>query len=353
MAGGGGRQPVNWLGAPPQRGTTAHRRPRVAVLDTGCGEHDWWDDPADPRPDAGTIVTRGTLLDGSPVGLSDPGSDGELTGDVSGPLDGAIDAVAGHGTFICGLVHQLCPDADVLSIRVVHSDGVIIESDLVDALGGLAELIRRHAHGEPDGLAVDVVNLSMGYYHETALDALFDPTMYGLLEAMGRCGTVVVAAAGNDATSRPMFPAAFAGWPDGFEPAPADECAPVVAVGAQNPDGTVALFSNTGPWVEVWAAGAALVSTIPPFDGGFQAEGRVVVGGKVRSSLDPDNFRSGFAVWSGTSFAAPVVAGHLAAALLNSSEQGQFPLDDTEKDPAAGVSRAWNALETAVGLTPS
>ena len=42
MPGWGGRQPVNWLG-----GSTARtdfgdrRRPVVAVLDTGVGEHDW------------------------------------------------------------------------------------------------------------------------------------------------------------------------------------------------------------------------------------------------------------------------------------------------------------------------
>ena len=38
----------------------------------------------------------------------------------------------------------------------------------------------------PDGLPVDVLNMSMGYYHETPYDHLFDPTMSGLLELLGR-----------------------------------------------------------------------------------------------------------------------------------------------------------------------
>lgn len=351
--GRGGRQPVAWVGAAPMRSAVTNRRPRVAVLDTGCGKHRWWDDKADGRPDATTILTRGTLLDGSPVGLSDPATDPEVTGDLSGPLDGAIDALAGHGTFITGLVHQVCPDADVLAVRVVHSDGVIIESELVDALADLSELIRRHAHGEEHGLAVDVVNLSLGYYHETALDPLMDPVMYGLLEAMGRCGTVVVAAAGNDAVSRPMYPAAFSPFPTGFVPAPSSDAAPVVAVGAENPDGTVALFSNTGPWVNVWAPGAAMVSTMPEtFDGGFQPEGKTTALGRVRASLDPDSYRAGFAVWSGTSFAAPVVGAEIAQALLQASESGAYPLLDEESDPSALVARAWNALEQSTSLAP-
>ena len=32
--------------------------------------------------------------------------------------------------------------------------------------------------------------------------------------------------------------------------------------------------------------------------------------------MDPDDYRGGFAVWSGTSFATPVLAAELAAALI-------------------------------------
>ncbi len=89
------------------------------------------------------------------------------------------------------------------------------------------------------------------------------------------------------------------------------------------------------------------------FDGGFQPQGRTFALGQVRASLDPDSFRSGFGVWSGTSFSAPVVAGEVAAALLAASESGDHPLRDEEPGPAALVARAWDALEHSTALTPS
>jgi hypothetical protein len=39
--------------------------------------------------------------------------------------------------------------------------------------------------------------------------------------------------------------------------------------------------------------------------------------GEWRTAIDPDDFTSGFGVWSGTSFAAPVFAGQLAEELLH------------------------------------
>ena len=187
----------------------------------------------------------------------------------------------------------------------------------------------------------------MGYYHETPKDALFDPTMYEILASLGRNGTVVVASAGNDSTARPSFPAAFAPWSNGYAPLPLDPHAvPIVSVGALNPNRTsVALFSNTGYWVRAYELGAAVVSTIPTgFQGGWQPAARTDAWGHVRESIDVDDFSGGFAVWSGTSFAAPVLAGKIAAffddAAAHSEKAG---------DPAAAIDQVWTALEK---LTP-
>ncbi len=207
-------------------------------------------------------------------------------------------------------------------------------------------MARRHRDGEPGGHPIDVLNLSMGYYHETPEDLLFDPTMYDILQRLGDCGVAVVCSAGNDATARPMFPAAFAPWADGHGGAvPHASRVPIVSVGALNPNGTDALFSNAGPWVRAYAPGGAVMSTLPPFQGGLQPMARSEAYTRVRESIDPDDFTGSFAVWSGTSFSAPLFAGRLAARLVGG-------IDPAHDDRSTAVARSWSALTGLTDLLP-
>ena len=282
------------------------------MLDTGCGEHPWLDGVVKRNV---KIDIDGEVVD---IGYTDDETDPEKWFDQVGALDGGIDALSGHGTFISGLIHQACPDADILVWRVVGSDGPIVESELVKTLERIAEVARKHRDGEKGGYPIDVLNLSMGYYHETPKDQQFDKTMYRILEKLGRCGVAVVCSAGNDATAREMFPAAFGPWSFGTPTVPANPNAvPVTSVGALNPNGyTDALFSNAGPWVTTYAEGALVMSTMPPgFQGGLEPVARTEAYQRVRESVDPDNFSAGFALWSGTSFAAPLFAGRVARRL--------------------------------------
>jgi subtilisin family serine protease len=310
----------------------------VALLDTGCGRHDWLDG----------VVQKDVPLGADVIGYDNPLTDPERYGDLVGQLDGVIDPLSGHGTFIAGLVHQACPDADILSWRVVPSEGPIVESDLVASLAQVAELVRRfHADGEAGGgRMIDVLSLSMGYYHETPQDRLFDPTLHAILEDLSAMGTLVVCSAGNDATSRPSFPAAFAPWSDGGGPVPQrPDVLPIVSVGALNPSGrTDALFSNAGLWVRAYATGAAVLSTMPRFEGGLQPVAATKAFGRRRTSIDPDDFRSGFGLWSGTSFAAPLLAGRVAAHLTPALADG-----DT---PEAARARAAAAVEELTTIRP-
>lgn len=329
VPGFGGRGPVAWSGvAPVQRPSMPSRPPVVAMLDTGVGRHPWLKYP---------IVRRHTRVGALPIGLDAPV--GEAAGRTVDTLQGELDPDAGHGTFIAGLIRQTCPDAHILSIRVMHGDGAVAKYDVLQALNRIvlrqAIALKRHnAHN-----LIDVVSLSMGYYHEEPADKAFDYLILRPLRELGRMGVVVVASAGNDATDRHMYPAGFAPHEESRLSERRD-AVPVLSVGARNPDGrSIALFSNQAPWVTCYRPGSAVVSTMPTtFRGGRQPTVRLRAGNYTRQTLDLDNYTGGFGTWSGTSFAAPILAGELAEQLIRRGD-----LDKC--DQQAAVDRGWAAVE--------
>jgi hypothetical protein len=136
---------------------------------------------------------------------------------------------------------------------------------------------------------IDIVNLSLGGYtdHDTPPMA-----MTAALAAMGQ-HRAVVAAAGNQGSSRPFWPAAFPR---------------VLAVGAVEGGGskwTAAGYSNQGAWVDATARGTNLQSTFA------HAQTKVALGATTSPS-DPTITFGGWASWSGTSFATPITAAMLA-----------------------------------------
>lgn len=305
----GGRQPVSFIGADlPNPVLPLSERPVVAILDTGCGSHPWLADRIIPHSEYQ-----------GPLGIDDPATDPDVHPTEESPLDGLIDDAAGHGTFIAGIVAQACPEARILPIRVSDGDGVIKENDLLAALGRLVDIVVNV------GKRVDVVNLSFSYYHESPESESIDGELYPLLKQLREAGCVIVCSAGNDATDRPASPASLHHW-DGPDCGIGDEgnIAPQVTVGALNPSGdSVALFSNVGDWVQTYVRGVSVLSTLPTnFQGSIQADISNSEYARRRQTLDIDDFGDGFAVWSGTSFAAPLIAGRIAAKLAGAAPIG-------------------------------
>jgi hypothetical protein len=234
--------------------------PRITVLDTGVATA--------PNPTAVSFTPPLLQLAANIRGDLD-------VPDASVPPDNYLDPVAGHGTFIAGLIEQLAPGCPVAVRKVVSPLGWVTEWELAGALTAVFLATPRP----------DIVNLSLGG------PALAQPQLLRQAVAdLVAAGVVVVASAGNDGTCVPAYPAAFPG---------------VIAVAALGPEGP-ALWSNYGDWVDACAPGTDLVSSFfTGWDGQFPEI----------NGADPDEFH-GWAVWSGTSFAAPVVVAALAREMV-------------------------------------
>jgi hypothetical protein len=194
------------------------------------------------------------------------------------PGDGFLDDAAGHGTFVLGCIRQVAPHADLRVYRAVDSDGIASEVTVA------CELIRAVKQG-----GAQIVNLSVGCQTP---DDVPPVALKAALEIIGEWEretgreVLVVAAAGNFADTRPCWPAAFRR---------------VVSVAALTPDLQGAPWSSSGPRVTCSTIGEGIYSTFVP--------------GREDPQLDPAATVFGpdaFAVWLGTSFAAPQIAGALA-----------------------------------------
>lgn len=367
FSGGDTRTPVTLLLDPPARRPTEYcgekygRRPVIAVLDTGIRSHPWLEgDPAAAggaySADAdGFVAVDDEIQDA----IRKEGEHARARGDkprqvikdswdrpdADNPLIGELNGALGHGTFIAGIVRQAAPDARVLALRAMHSDDVCNEGDIICGLRHLAKRIALAKAGDLAAM-IDVLSLSFGYYSESPHDMVVTAGLWRAIKVFLDLGVVVAAAAGNSAMSQEFYPAAFA-----LETPAADQV-PVISVGALNPNGTKASFSNDGHWVTAWARGAAVVSTYPPgIDGGRTPELRKPVNRKPPGelppgceALDPDDYSSGFAVWSGTSFSAPYLAALIAGALITGAAGGGASLKLDNTGPGAAADRVVAAL---------
>ncbi len=189
------------------------------------------------------------------------------------PVDNFLDPVAGHGTFIAGIIEQLTPGCDIRVAGVFEPQGDVSVSTLAFQLWRLMV-----EHGP------DIVNFSFG---GTGRAWLFEWLIDHYRE---HHGVVFVGAAGNEGSCVEQYPAALDS---------------VIGVAALGPDGP-APWSNYGPWVNACAPGTDIVSS---FFAGFDGDMPPING------LDSDDFEQ-WATWSGTSFAAPVVVAALAREMV-------------------------------------
>lgn len=222
-----------------------------------------------------------------------------VTGDVEVIDPANIHPYAGHGTFIAGVVRCEAPGAEVRVEGFFPLAGAAFESDMVVQLCQALEL------------GPDIISLSAGTTTRANRPTLSLEVFHQNFLSKVK-GTVLVAAAGNDATRAPFWPAAFP-W--------------AISVGAIDASGQRASFSNFGSWVDVYALGVDLVNAFP--HGDFTCVEPPHVG-------ESRHFE-GLCRWSGTSFSTPVVAGRIAARMSQTGLSARRAADQLLAQARAGA----------------
>jgi len=228
------------------------------------------------QPGASEWLDVSGLPSGSSPGQQQPAFVQQSTAAV---LDGGPYSAFGHGTMTTGLVHLVAPNAKILPLKAFSSNGTGYLSNIVAAL---YYAVQHQAN---------VVNMSFDLTSSS-------PSLTQAVTYANKAGVVLVAAAGNENTSAPVYPAALNNY--------------VVGIASTTNWDSRSSFSNYGSTdVLIAAPGENIVSTFP--------------GGTYGSA-------------SGTSFSSPIVAGTVSLMLNAKSSLNQ--------------NQASNSLSHAIKLTP-
>ena len=178
--------------------------------------------------------------------------------------------MSGHGTHVAGIlaaaldnkqgVAGVCPNCRLMPIKVLNKSNI----------GSWSQLAQGITYAVDNG--AQILNLSLG------TPVASETLTYAIEYAIER-GVIVVAAAGNNGSDAPYYPAALNG---------------VVAVGATNQKDERWAKSDFGSYIDLVAPGQIIYSTYN----------------------DLDNIYQGYTYMSGTSMAAPFVSG-VAGLLLS------------------------------------
>jgi thermitase len=215
----------------------------IAILDTGV------------QLDHPTLASQ---LD--PLGFdfvdNDPFPQDEANG-LDDDNDGLIDEGYGHGTHVAGIALLVAPEARVMALRVLNSDG----------RGNVFKTATALLYAAYYG--AEVINMSLGMPQPSAL-------LRDAVNEAAKQGVVLIAAAGNLNSQVKQYPAA-------------DGC--TISVTSINHNSKKSSFASYGDWIDLVAPGEEIYSTFPV---------------------------NGYAWGTGTSMATPFVAGQ-AALLLSAN----------------------------------
>ncbi len=185
----------------------------------------------------------------------------------------------GHGTHVAGIIAAdsenglggagIAPDATILAVRVADSSGNMSEAAIIK---GINAAVNNGAW---------IMNMSLG-------SPVYSYSLERALRTAVNNGCTPVISMGNDGTNLKCYPVAY-------------NIPGLIAVGSCTESKARSVFSNYGAWEDILAPGSAIVSTTPG---------------------------NNYAIYDGTSMAAPVVSGVCA---LYMSAYGHVSPTEMEK----------------------
>jgi subtilisin family serine protease len=197
---------------------------------------------------------------------------------ASGPTTRQLPPYAGHGLFAEAVLKSRAPRARIRRLEFpISSGGAVKETDLADLLT------------QALAMKPQVISMSAGCHtrHDRPLKSF--ERVWANVPNIDKDQVVVVTAAGNDASPSPFYPAA-SDWTWG--------------VGSLDRDNKVSSFSNYRQSADVFILGRGHVNRFP--------RGTYVCQEPPHVGYSREFVRA-WARWSGTSFAAPLLAGLIAA----------------------------------------
>ena len=200
----------------------------------------------------------------------------------------------GHGTGVAGVLaadefvlngsryRGIAPQARLVALRIDESNAPVPDERIEDALDWVID--HRRTYG------ITIVNISFGY--GSFADAEVSPIFGDELKQLRDAGVFIVASSGNNGVSDP----------EGIQYPAADPN--VYAVGSVDEFGTISEFTERSDQLDMLAPGADVATT---------------------ALVDGDELTEDFRLASGTSYAAPFVAG--TAALMRQADASLRPAD--------------------------
>jgi membrane-anchored mycosin MYCP len=239
---------------------------------------------------------------------------------------GDLKATQAHGTAVASRILNRAPAAEIHLTCVLNDYATGDTWAAANAMAGLASA------------GLDVVNLSFGEYFT---DDGNPPLALAAAAKLLCSGSVVVAAAGNHGNVSALGPDLV---PQGLEensPSYPAALPDVVAVGALDANGKPADFSpKRAPWISLMAPGVDL--TVAFLSGNVLIQHKNIHGKIISSRTEPF---TGWARYSGTSFAAAIVSGEIAARTIPGHRTARQALD-TLRHP--DVDRPGNGIQPHV-----